>query len=183
MKQPTKQRPPRTSVIAFSKFKKIAQTCEEPAVLAEVPLNMTKASYVELQRIVDATFVQTLAATIDTMKARTLGENDVRRTRRFIAQFVAGSGGTLPDSANGGTGLPKKIGVKNIKAIRPKTRVTSAAVRYIAALYIDIIQLAVSRLEAPSGKKRLLPADLAAQLAQTAYFCRAVVAKGSENST
>ena len=164
------RRTARTSALAFAKFKKIAQAYFNAT---EPSFSLTQACYNDLQKVVEAVFVTTLVATVDTMPAKTLSVKDVERTRAFLRQFATGvaTSQTLIDNmASIPVELPKKMGVRNLKDKRPKTRITREAIYNMGLLYTDLIKIAIGCLVPVGDKKRLQPEEMLQQLAQVACF-------------
>ena len=163
------KRPPRTTSLAFAKFKKITNRIGEAAGIS---YQLTKAAHAELQKMVETTFDAALINAVDTMSAKTLSVKDIQRVRTFLRAF-AGSGRFIPVltmTKSVQVQLPKKMGMKRLKTQRPKTRVTSTAVHVIGLLYTDLIKIALGNLEAEQGKKRIAPDMLRDQLKSVPCF-------------
>ena len=150
-------RAPRTTYIAFTKFKKMCDTLRE-CPDNEIACSPTKAALGVIQGFVEKSLMKILVIAADNKRGRTLDEVEMRRAYAYMNHFL------LKDPCTGAARpcslikLPKKLCVRELKKERPDCRVTQGAVGIIANMYAyftRVALLAINEAAEQSPKKRV----------------------------
>lgn len=148
--------------------------CDAYALKSNCEFHLTRTAVVTLQKKVEKMFMQLLCTAVDSMERRTLKKLDVTRVRRLLRQMVIGKLNTVTNSCKDldgvHEGLPKKMGMRQLKMMRPTLRITGDSFGTIIALYTDIVKLALGSLHRTDGKARLTPTELETQLGALPCF-------------
>ena len=156
-------RAPRSSYIAFTKFKKMCDTFREcPNNDITSSASPTRAALATVQTYVEAALMQILLIAADNKRGRTLDEAEMTRAWAYANHFLMRE--PAPQSCATKmcttTQMPKKLCVHALKKERPTCRVTRGAIGVIANMYKYITRaalLAINNAVEASTKKRVAP--------------------------
>lgn len=157
-------RAPRTTYIAFSKFKKMCDIlCTNPDLA--ITCSPTKAALATMQTFVERGLMRILLIAADNKRGRTLDEAEMRRAHAFMNHFLLKEKTSLVCPVD----LPKKLCVRELKKERGNCRVTQGAIEVIANMYAYLTRVALEAVNGEavkSTKKRVSPEIVAATLNQ-----------------
>ena len=154
-------RAPRSTYIAFTKFKKMCDTFRD-CPNNDIMCSPTRAALATMQTHVEAALMQILLIAADNKRGRTLDEAEVIRAWAYTNHFLMRE--PAPQSCDTKTcttiQMPKKLCVRELKKERPTCRVTRGAIGVIATMYKYITRvalLAINNAAETSTKKRVAP--------------------------
>ena len=150
-------RAPRTTYIAFTKFKKMFDVLLKSPDNDITSCNPTRAALGTVQTCVEDALMKILLIAADNKRGRTLDEAELRRAFAYANHFLLKED---PVHSCSVVQLPKKLCVRELKKERPNCRVTRGAIAIIANMYMYITRvafLAINNAVEESPKKRVTP--------------------------
>ena len=129
----------RNTDLARSRFRSLASHyCQ-----ADPPHHwkLTRKGYQQLQKHVEAALMRILAVAVQTLKAKTLNESDVRRAERYFSLML---GINVEEKIP--ILLPQRLCYRHLKVNYPNIRVTRDASKRIRNLYTGIVRFLIAAI-------------------------------------